>query len=138
MHETLMKMDKAYRLFLERINQELTGMENQDINGTQVLILYNLSKNRLPVSKIAHRAYYYGSNASYNLKKLYQKGYLIPSKSPYDSRYVTITLSPKAVELCAQFQTIFANQKTHMQQTMGQEKWEAFEKSLDQFIHEFR
>nr|WP_169545841.1 winged helix DNA-binding protein [Sneathiella aquimaris] len=74
-------------------------MEISDINAVQALLLSNIGDEEINVSELMSRGYYQGSNASYNLKKLVETGYLIKEKSERDGRAAMIRLSDKGLAL---------------------------------------
>ena len=57
-------------------------MDITDINAVQALLLANIGEEEINVRELMNRGYYQGSNASYNLKKLVENGYLLQEKSP--------------------------------------------------------
>lgn len=76
-------------------------MDITDINAVQALLLANIGDEEINVRELMSRGYYQGSNASYNLKKLVEMGYLIQEKSERDRRATMIKLSEKGLDLVA-------------------------------------
>nr|WP_169561838.1 winged helix DNA-binding protein [Sneathiella chinensis] len=70
-----------------------------DINAVQALLLANIGDEEINVRELMTRGYYQGSNASYNLKKLVEMGYLLQGKSERDRRATMIRLSDKGLDL---------------------------------------
>ncbi|MEP4190532.1 MAG: MarR family transcriptional regulator, partial [Sneathiella sp.] len=59
----------------------------------------NIGDEEINVRELMSRGYYQGSNASYNLKKLVEMGYLVQEKSERDRRATMIRLSEKGLDL---------------------------------------
>lgn len=97
-------IERLHRRFLDVIRAELDHLGIDDINAVQSLILANVSDEEITVRDLIKRGYYLGSNASYNIKKLVEAGYLEQERSPHDRRSVRIRLSPKGLSLCAKVQ----------------------------------
>ena len=97
-------IERLHRRFLDVLRAELKDLGIDDINAVQSLILANISGEELTVRDLVDRGYYLGSNASYNIKKLVESGYLIQERSPHDRRSVRIKLSDKGLNLCSQIQ----------------------------------
>ena len=104
--------EKNYKLFLEAIKQELDLAKYTDLTPIQALILLNISDNVLTIGEVMSRGYYLGSNASYNIKKLTNTGYISTVPSDYDRRAIIIKLTKKGCKLkCSQpFSFILFNQ----------------------------
>ena len=93
-------IERLHRRFLDVIKAELDHIGLDDINPVQSLILANIESEEITVRDLVRRGYYLGSNASYNIKKLVESGYLDHERSPRDRRSVRIRLTPKALDLC--------------------------------------
>ncbi len=98
-YEAILLIERLHRHFLEVVQVELDRIGVQDINNVQALILYNLGRDEMTVGELTARGYYLGSNVSYNLKKIYEAGYLLQERSPHDRRSVRVKLSDKGLEL---------------------------------------
>ncbi len=99
-------IERLHRRFLDVIRAELDHLGIDDINAVQSLILANVSDEEITVRDLIKRGYYLGSNASYNIKKLVEAGYLEQERSPHDRRSVRIRLSQKGLSLCAKVQEL--------------------------------
>lgn len=93
-------IERLHRRFLDVLRAELDFLGVDDINAVQSLILTNVNSEEITVRDLIKRGYYLGSNASYNVKKLVESGYLEQERSPHDRRSVRIRLSPKGLDLC--------------------------------------
>ncbi len=111
-YEAILLIERLHRHFLEVVQVELDRRNVQDINNVQALILYNLGRDEMTVGELTARGYYLGSNVSYNLKKLYEAGYLLQERSPHDRRSVRVKLSDKGLELHKILVTYFEKQVT--------------------------
>ncbi len=98
-HELTRLIERLHRRFLDVLRTELNLMDITDINAVQALLLANIGDEEINVRELMSRGYYQGSNASYNLKKLVEMGYLLQEKSERDRRATMIKLSPKGLEL---------------------------------------
>lgn len=92
--------EKNYKLFLEALKQELDRAKFTDLTAIQALILLNINENVITIGEVISRGYYMGSNASYNVKKLINTGYISSVPSDYDKRSVFLKLSKKGLDLC--------------------------------------
>ncbi|MBO6827765.1 MAG: winged helix DNA-binding protein [Sneathiella sp.] len=92
-------IERLHRRFLDVVRVELDQLGVKDINAVQALLLVNIGEEEVNVRELMARGYYQGSNASYNLKKLEQKHYLIQEKSERDRRATMIRLSEKGLDL---------------------------------------
>lgn len=100
-HELTRLIERLHRRFLDVLRTELNLMDITDINAVQALLLANIGDEEINVRELMSRGYYQGSNASYNLKKLVEMGYLIQEKSERDRRATMIKLSEKGLDLVA-------------------------------------
>jgi len=92
-------IERLHRRFLDVVRVELDQLGVKDINAVQALLLVNIGEEEVNVRELMARGYYQGSNASYNLKKLEEKHYLIQEKSERDRRATMIRLSEKGLDL---------------------------------------
>lgn len=98
-HEMTRLIERLHRRFLDVLRVELNLIDVTDINAVQALLLANIGEEEINVRELMSRGYYQGSNASYNLKKLVEMGYLIQEKSERDRRATMIRLSEKGLDL---------------------------------------
>lgn len=94
-------IERLHRRFLDVLRAELDRLDVIDINPVQCLLLSNIGVEEINVRNLMDRGYYLGSNASYNIKKLVEAGYLHQQRSPHDRRSTLIKVSQKGLELCA-------------------------------------
>ena len=64
------------------------------------MILLNINENVVTTGEVITKGYYIGSNASYNVKKLVNAGYLTSVQSDYDKRTILLKLTEKGLQLC--------------------------------------
>lgn len=103
----ILLVERLHRRFLDVIKSELDRNGIEDINNVQTLILYNIGELTLTVGELTNRGYYLGSNVSYNVKKLVEKGFIIQQKSQYDKRSIKVKLSEKGLELCKKIDNLY-------------------------------
>ena len=89
-YESLLLIERLHRHFLEVVKADLDRQGIQDINNVQALILYNIAQDEMTIGELTARGYYLGSNVSYNVKKMFENGYLEQERSPHDRRSVRV------------------------------------------------
>lgn len=104
--ETVIKIERVHKLFLEVMKAELFRLKIRDINNIQALILYNLGDNYVTVGELNEK-YYLGTNISYNLRNMVKNGYFIKETSIHDTRTYNIKLSEKGFDLHRKLDKIF-------------------------------
>jgi DNA-binding MarR family transcriptional regulator len=97
--ESLTLVERLHRRLLDVIKDEFDRRGRADINSVQALLLYNIGDKELTAGELRTRGYYLGSNASYNLKKLVEIGFLDHQRSRVDRRSVRIKLTEKGREV---------------------------------------
>jgi DNA-binding MarR family transcriptional regulator len=93
-------IERLHRRFLDVLRAELHRLNVEDINAVQALLLYNIGEAEIVVRDLKDRGYYYGSNVSYNVKKLAEFDYLGQERSSHDRRSVRLKLTDKGLALC--------------------------------------
>lgn len=114
--ETILLIERLHRRFLDVIKTELDRLKIQEINNVQTLILYNINSEQITIGELTNRGYYLGSNVSYNVKDLVEKGFLIKEKSAHDKRSTRVRLSEKGLVLCSKIDELF---KRHIEALKG-------------------
>jgi len=102
--DSIMKIERLHRLFLDVITKELDIMKIKDVSNIQCFMLYNIGTKTLTVGEIKNRGYYLGSNVTYNLKKMVEFGYIVQEASSHDRRSSHVKLSEKGLKLYLVFQ----------------------------------
>lgn len=97
--DAIQLIERLHRHFMDVLKAELDKNQIQDINNVQSMILYNIGDDELTVGELTLRGYYLGSNVSYNVKKMVEKGYLDQERSVHDKRSVRVKLSKKGKKL---------------------------------------
>lgn len=105
--ETILLIERLHRRFLDVIKTELDRLRIEEINNVQTLMLYNISNERITIGELTNRGYYLGSNVSYNVKDLVEKGFLIKERSEHDKRSTRVKLSEKGLALCARIDELY-------------------------------
>ncbi|MCR9212472.1 MAG: MarR family transcriptional regulator [Proteobacteria bacterium] len=131
-HELTRLIERLHRRFLDVLRTELTLMDITDINAVQALLLANIGDEEINVRELMSRGYYQGSNASYNLKKLVEMGYLVQEKSERDRRATMIRLSGKGLDLVSKMAQSEVKQSELLTRSNPSPDIEATRKSLRQ------
>jgi DNA-binding MarR family transcriptional regulator len=105
--ETILLIERLHRRFLDVIKTELDRLKIEEINNVQTLILYNINSEQITIGELTNRGYYLGSNVSYNVKDLVEKGFLIKERSTHDKRSTRVKLSDKGLALCAKIDELY-------------------------------
>ena len=98
--EALRLIERLHRLLLDVIKDEFDRKDEDELNAVQALLLHNLGNEELTAGELKARGYYLGSNVSYNLKKLVEKGYIHYQRGETDRRSVRVSLTGKGREAC--------------------------------------
>jgi len=97
--ESLSLVERLHRLLLDVIKDEFERLGVLELNAVQALLLFNIGDNEVTAGELKSRGYYQGSNVSYNLKKLVEKGYMHHQRCEIDRRAVRVRLTQKGREI---------------------------------------
>ena len=97
--EAMALAERLHRQFLELIEAELHQHGVEDINSVQALMLFNIGDDQPSVGELVKRGYYLGTNATYNVHKMVEAGYVIQERSTADRRAFRVRLSRKGKQL---------------------------------------
>ncbi|SIO31057.1 transcriptional regulator, MarR family [Rhodovulum sp. ES.010] len=97
--EALSLVERLHRLLLDVIKDEFERLGVLELNAVQALLLFNIGDNEVTAGELKSRGYYQGSNVSYNLKKLVEKGYMHHQRCEIDRRSVRVRLTPQGREI---------------------------------------
>ena len=97
--EAMALAERLHRQFLELIEAELHQHGIEDINSVQALMLFNIADDQPSVGELVKRGYYLGTNATYNVHKMVEAGYVIQERSTTDRRAFRVRLSRKGKQL---------------------------------------
>jgi DNA-binding MarR family transcriptional regulator len=100
--DLLRLLERVHRRSLDLFRVDLTRLGIEDLSPSQVMVLFTIGSDDLSVRDLIDRGYYLGSNASYNLKRLVETGYVDRNASQRDRRSARIRLSEKGRALCEQ------------------------------------
>src|SRR6266852_6239326 len=101
-------VERLHRQFLEVVKLELDSQGVHDINNVQGMILFNIGDLEMTVGELTLRGCYLGSNVSYNVKKMIEKGYLEQERSVHDRRSIHVRLTDKGRDLRDRFSVMHA------------------------------
>ncbi|MGC9417470.1 MAG: MarR family winged helix-turn-helix transcriptional regulator [Rhodovulum sp.] len=93
--EALSLVERLHRLLLDVIKDEFERLGVLELNAVQALLLFNIGDNEVTAGELKSRGYYQGSNVSYNLKKLVEKGFMHHQRCEIDRRSVRVRLTPE-------------------------------------------
>ncbi|MDR1476082.1 MAG: MarR family winged helix-turn-helix transcriptional regulator [Holosporales bacterium] len=111
--------EKAFRVFLDILKQELDCLGIVDISSIQAFILMNVNDNVITMGEVLSRGYYVGSNASYNVKKMISNGYMKQNPSEYDKRASYLSLTDKGLELCQKLENAVNQHMSRFEATIS-------------------
>ncbi len=117
--QLLQIVERLHRQLLDVIKDELDRLDCGDINSVQALLLYNIGDSELTPGELRSRGHYLGSNVSYNLKQLVQKGYIQDQKSNTDKRSKRISLTPLGFEIRDKVSGLFIRQLESVESVGG-------------------
>ena len=104
--EVISLIERTHRRFLEVVKFELERLGIRDINNVQGVMLFNIGDAEMSVGELIWSGCYLGSNASYNLKKMVENGYLAQERSEYDRRSINVWLTEKGIKLRDRLQSL--------------------------------
>lgn len=112
-------VERLHRQLLDVIKDELERLGQTDINSVQALLLYNIGDSELTPGELRSRGHYLGSNVSYNLKQLIDKGYIRDQRSNVDRRSKRVSLTETGVEVRDRLAALYERQLSSVEQVGG-------------------
>lgn len=112
-------VERLHRQLLDVIKDELERIGQTDVNSVQALLLYNIGDAELTPGELRSRGHYLGSNVSYNLKQLVEKGYIQDERSSTDRRSKRVSLTETGLEVRDSLSALFHRQLTSVEQVGG-------------------
>ena len=82
-------------------------------------MLYNIGDAELTPGELRSRGHYLGSNVSYNLKQLVEKGYIRDERSNTDRRSKRVSLTQAGLDVRASLEGLFQRQLASVEQVGG-------------------
>lgn len=130
-------IERMHRRFLDvlRINLQRAGVT--EINAVQCLMLSNIGEQEINARLLMDRGYYLGSNASYNIKRLVETGYLEQRQAEHDRRSTLLRVSAKGRAICDRMsaaETSFAEAMRQEDLTVGIDILRRIERVWDDFL----
>lgn len=98
-HDLTRQIERLHRRFLDVVRAQLDRLGVDDVNPVQCLTLVNIADEEINIRTLMERGYYLGSNASYNVKKLVESGYIEQMISERDRRSTILRLTAKGRSL---------------------------------------
>jgi DNA-binding MarR family transcriptional regulator len=117
--DALTLVERLHRRLLDVIKDEFDRRGRSEINSVQALLLYNVGDKELTAGELRKRGYYLGSNASYNIKKLVEMGFLDHQRSRVDRRSVRIKLTDKGREIRDTVESLYQKHVRTVEQVGG-------------------
>jgi DNA-binding MarR family transcriptional regulator len=112
-------VERLHRQLLDVIKDELERIGQTDVNSVQALLLYNIGDAELTPGELRSRGHYLGSNVSYNLKQLVEKGYIQDERSSTDRRSKRVSLTETGLEVRDSLSALFHRQLNSVEQVGG-------------------
>ncbi len=112
-------VERLHRQLLDVIKDELERIGQTDINSVQALLLYNIGDAELTPGELRSRGHYLGSNVSYNLKQLVEKGYIQDERSSTDRRSKRVSLTQTGLDIRDNLSALFGRQLASVEQVGG-------------------
>jgi len=112
-------VERLHRQLLDVIKDELERIGQTDINSVQALLLYNIGDAELTPGELRSRGHYLGSNVSYNLKQLVEKGYIRDERSSTDRRSKRVSLTQTGLDVRDNLAGLFQRQLASVEQVGG-------------------
>lgn len=112
-------VERLHRQLLDVIKDELERLGQTDINSVQALLLYNIGDAELTPGELRSRGHYLGSNVSYNLKQLVEKGYIKDERSNTDRRSKRVSLTDAGLQVRDSLAGLYARQLASVEQVGG-------------------
>jgi DNA-binding MarR family transcriptional regulator len=112
-------VERLHRQLLDVIKDELERLGQTDINSVQALLLYNIGDAELTPGELRSRGHYLGSNVSYNLKQLIDKGYIRDQRSSVDRRSKRVSLTETGLDVRERLASLFERQLGSVEQVGG-------------------
>jgi DNA-binding MarR family transcriptional regulator len=112
-------VERLHRQLLDVIKDELERLGQTDINSVQALLLYNIGDAELTPGELRSRGHYLGSNVSYNLKQLIDKGYIRDQRSDTDRRSKRVSLTAQGLHVRDKLAELYERQLASVEQVGG-------------------
>ncbi len=112
-------VERLHRQLLDVIKDELERLGQTDINSVQALLLYNIGDSELTPGELRSRGHYLGSNVSYNLKQMIDKGYIREQRSDTDRRSKRVSLTAGGFHVRDKIAELFERQLGSVEQVGG-------------------
>jgi len=112
-------VERLHRQLLDVIKDELERLSQTDINSVQALLLYNIGDAELTPGELRSRGHYLGSNVSYNLKQLVEKGYIKDERSNTDRRSKRVSLTRAGLDVRDNLAALYDRQLASVEQVGG-------------------
>jgi DNA-binding MarR family transcriptional regulator len=99
-------IERMHRRFLDVVRLEMERQGVVDISPVQTMMLGAIGNEEISVRELIERGYYLGSNASYNLKQLLDRGYVDRLVAPRDKRSARLRVTKRGEEVLVKLRQI--------------------------------
>ena len=138
--EAIHLCEKITQDFEELSQNILYSSGIEDLNATQAILLYKISlyKGNISPKEIGSKRYYNGTNVTYNLNKLKNKGYLEEKKSDIDKRKKNINITKKSDKIISLFDSHFNKQFDFLNKNMDFKLFLSELSNLDSSLNNYK
>ncbi len=119
-----------HRDYARRIWQGIQDLGYADIRVSHTTVFENLSMGAVRVSELAGRTQVTQQAMGKMLKELERMGYVVRAIDGDDKRAKEIALSPRGIELAADYVKVIAKVRQHYAEKIGQPELNALESQL--------
>ncbi|MBK18810.1 MAG: MarR family transcriptional regulator [Rhodospirillaceae bacterium] len=113
-------IERLHRRHLDMLRFELDRIGVEGISAAQALMMTKIKGQSISVRDLVERGYYFGSNASYNIKQLVKCGFVIQERSPHDRRSMRLKLTDQGEDLCTQIEIAEAAHAKSLAEDVGE------------------
>ena len=103
----LVAIKEVKKKFISLVDEFLKKERVFNLRSDQVLALYYIGHRVIPIKDLTHSGIYDGSNPSYLIRSMIEKGYLSSKSCPNDMRVVHISAAEKGKECFEKLKVFF-------------------------------
>lgn len=109
--ELTVRLNRLNKSFMDNLEYDLDIKGIDDINITQALMIKNIGNSKANITNITNHGYFIGTNITYNVNLLLQKGYLVKDMDTADNRCVYLSLTKKGLAILKIINSSMLSQK---------------------------
>lgn len=103
----LVAIKEIKKKFISLVNEFLKKERIYNLKSDQALALYYIGHRVIPIKELTYSGVYDGSNPSYLIHSMIEKGYLVSEVCPSDMRVVHISAAEKGKEFFEKLKVFF-------------------------------